>query len=116
MPTTGNKVRAIRKARLLKQQSLAESAALSVQALRAIEAGRTSTPRHETIVRLAEALCVHPLDLANPSLSAQACLRKAEQTGLIYVPKPEPERTSQPEKGGADRINLRSSNHAGADS
>jgi transcriptional regulator with XRE-family HTH domain len=116
MPTTGNKVRAIRKARLLKQQSLAESAALSVQALRAIEAGRTSTPRHDTIVRLAEALCVHPLDLANPSLSAQACLRKAEQTGLIYVPKPEPERTSQPEKGGADRINLRSSNHAGADS
>ena len=86
MPTTGNKIRAIRKARLLQQQILADSAALSVQALRAIEAGRTSTPRRETIVRLAGALCVHPLDLANPSLSAQACLRRAEQTGLIYVP------------------------------
>ena len=88
MATTGNKIRAIRKARLLQQQTLADSAALSVQALRAIEAGRTATPRRETIVRLAGALCVHPLDLANPSLSTQACLRRAQQTGLIYVPPP----------------------------
>ena len=88
MATTGNKIRAIRKARLLQQQTLADRATLSVQALRAIEAGRTATPQRETIVRLAGALCVHPLDLVNPSMSTQACLRRAEQTGLIYVPPP----------------------------
>ena len=92
MATTGNKIRAIRKARLLQQQTLADSAALSVQALRAIEAGRTATP---------------------PARNHRAACRSA-LCASSRPRKPEPERTSLPEKGGADRINLRSSTRAGA--
>ena len=89
MPTIASKVRMIRRARLLKQETLAGMAGLSVQALRSIEAGRTAAPRRRTIENIARVLCVSALDLANPTLTAQQCIRRAEEQGLIYVPPPD---------------------------
>ena len=82
MNTIGKKVREIRRSRLLTQIELANDAKMSVQALRALESGRSTNPRRATISKLAEVLCVDPLDLADTSLTTGQCLRRAERSGL----------------------------------
>ena len=82
----GRKLAELRHARLLTQQQLSERAGVSVQALRALEAGRAQWPRPATTRNLAKALAVDPFDLANPGLTAAQVLRRAERPSGGGVP------------------------------
>ena len=80
MVAIGGKLAEIRHARLLTQQELADAANLSVQTIRALEGGRVQHPRRGNVKKLADALGVVPLDLADPSLTAAQVLRRAERS------------------------------------
>lgn len=81
MVEIGEKLSELRHARLLTQQELADAAEISVQALRSLEAGRVRHPRRGNVRKLADALGVAALDLADPGLSAAQVLRRAERNG-----------------------------------
>jgi transcriptional regulator with XRE-family HTH domain len=58
----GERLRRYRLAAGLSQEALAVRAGLSVDAIRALERGRRSAPRPETLAMLAEALALTPLE------------------------------------------------------
>jgi transcriptional regulator with XRE-family HTH domain len=80
MVAIGGKLAEIRHARLLTQQELADAANLSVQTIRALEGGHVQHPRRANMKKLADALGVVPLDLADPSLTAAQVLRRADRS------------------------------------
>lgn len=77
MASLGQKSRAIRRARLMRQEDLAEHAGVGLATIRRLESER-AVPRPETIRKIADALNVDPLLLADPSASVTTTLRSGD--------------------------------------
>lgn len=77
MASLGQKSRAIRRARLMRQEDLAEHAGVGLATIRRLESER-AVPRPETIRKIADALNVDPLLLADPSASVATTLRSGD--------------------------------------
>jgi predicted ATPase/transcriptional regulator with XRE-family HTH domain len=93
-PSFGVLLRRYRLAATLSQEALAERARLSVSAVTALERGRRTAPRPDTVALLAEALSLSPHDRA--ALVAAALAARAPDGGVPDLPVPSSASTLDP--------------------